>query len=578
MFSGTDDEKELNPAIVAFVIRLLAITIENEWTFTVVKEKQFLDKYDLIDIPFFFNSVNKFVICLRRIQSALKENQKLQTPSIKLANIILLSAIAKHSVGLHWIKRSNSWKTVVEYCQKNHTLYVVRESKIFLYDILHKFSTKDDELTSLIIKEILEPLITCTSVDQNNVVLVDDSILQQKITPTLNLICYLLENSIIRNDSKRIVYHLLVTYRIEIIMWKLSDMTHDHLFLGTMFRVFVVLFLALSAQDDNEISMVNLNINKFSINFFNIVKFCLNRRSCANIYKTAEYAEIIWNKLITNLPEVKLLDNQNNKLEDQMIMLQLIPIMCGITKKQFFQTEIFENFIFKIFNISSELTIRLCYSYRDLLLTVDNVSELAIKSIQSILSVKTILDRDRAIIVLQALIFALKGYIPNKCDKESMTTSYSSEEQEGAGSSSSTSCTQTPSDRCLTMRPNLLSAILIGLHTLISHYKITWNECIESTILLNFMLSLLYNPNMGSRECVQALKLTQLSIEHFLSPNLALLVDTVKGSGLECLGPMIMKRLHDNSWETRDSTIELLLAMVSISDLSKFKPNNKILT
>lgn len=72
---------------------------------------------------------------------------------------------------------------------------------------------------------------------------------------------------------------------------------------------------------------------------------------------------------------------------------------------------------------------------------------------------------------------------------------------------------------------------------------------------------------------VQALKLTQLSIEHFLSPNLALLVENFNGSGMQNLAPMIVKRLHDNAWEVRDSTLELVTSIAYISQLSKLRFN-----
>ncbi len=68
---------------------------------------------------------------------------------------------------------------------------------------------------------------------------------------------------------------------------------------------------------------------------------------------------------------------------------------------------------------------------------------------------------------------------------------------------------------------------------------------------------------------MEALKLTQISIEHYLAPNLALLLNTLDGSGMEELGPMIVKRMHDNCWEVRDSTIELLISIVEMSELSK---------
>lgn len=69
---------------------------------------------------------------------------------------------------------------------------------------------------------------------------------------------------------------------------------------------------------------------------------------------------------------------------------------------------------------------------------------------------------------------------------------------------------------------------------------------------------------------MQALKLVQLSIEHFLSPNMALLVDNLQGSGLVCLGPIIVKRFHDIAWEVRDSTVELTTSIANISRVSKY--------
>lgn len=69
---------------------------------------------------------------------------------------------------------------------------------------------------------------------------------------------------------------------------------------------------------------------------------------------------------------------------------------------------------------------------------------------------------------------------------------------------------------------------------------------------------------------MQALKLTQLAVEHFLAPNLALLVENLRGSALENLGPTVGRRLHDISWEVRDSAIELLGAMADISVVSEY--------
>lgn len=46
---------------------------------------------------------------------------------------------------------------------------------------------------------------------------------------------------------------------------------------------------------------------------------------------------------------------------------------------------------------------------------------------------------------------------------------------------------------------------------------------------------------------------------------MALLVDHLDGSGLENLGPSISNRLSDDSWEVRDSTIQLVISIICIS-------------
>lgn len=64
--------------------------------------------------------------------------------------------------------------------------------------------------------------------------------------------------------------------------------------------------------------------------------------------------------------------------------------------------------------------------------------------------------------------------------------------------------------------------------------------------------------------------MTQLCIEYFLAPNLALLIDTMAGSEMQKLGPNILKRLHDPNWEVRDSAIELLTTVANFSIYSEY--------
>lgn len=62
--------------------------------------------------------------------------------------------------------------------------------------------------------------------------------------------------------------------------------------------------------------------------------------------------------------------------------------------------------------------------------------------------------------------------------------------------------------------------------------------------------------------------MTQVSIEHYLAPNMALLMDNLEGSGLQKIGPIIIRRFYDVEWEVRDSAIELISSIAEISHTS----------
>lgn len=76
---------------------------------------------------------------------------------------------------------------------------------------------------------------------------------------------------------------------------------------------------------------------------------------------------------------------------------------------------------------------------------------------------------------------------------------------------------------------------------------------------------------------MQVFNLIQLSIKHRIgTANLALLVDSLEGSGLENLGPTIIQRLSNDDIEVRDAAIELTIEIVRTSK-AKFPAFQKLL-
>lgn len=67
---------------------------------------------------------------------------------------------------------------------------------------------------------------------------------------------------------------------------------------------------------------------------------------------------------------------------------------------------------------------------------------------------------------------------------------------------------------------------------------------------------------------IKAFRLAQLTIKKFLSPNLALLVDSTHGSVIEEIGKTIYEKLHDTHWDIRDSAMELLYIVADVAEIS----------
>uniref|UniRef100_A0A182MFV2 Uncharacterized protein n=1 Tax=Anopheles culicifacies TaxID=139723 RepID=A0A182MFV2_9DIPT len=530
-------ESDRPPAtdICAFTLQLLGMIVENEWDFSRIQNGSRM---------------------LDRFQECIQRNGKMQNPSIKLGHVLVLKAISRHAMGMAWIKQSGSWRICLDYYNGYQTIYITRETSLFIYEVLERFCAMGDyEEVKEIVRTILSPLIDCVwkSPEQVDAVLVNDYHSQKIISPLLNLMQTLFRKIIESKQRTRVAYFILYTYKFERNLWKFTDTMHDHTYLAKIWQTHIYANCARLCTMEippEDTFAVDLTFDRYTINFLNYVNFSIRRGNVQNVMLMAETHHALWRILGDRAPEEVVLKNQSIRFGDQILLLQLFPVVyemqCFATKDL---PDYVEKFCTQLYDIACEFTIRLIYACRDIFQAYNlNVTELACKSIQGIVTTHK-LPRPRAVIAFQAFVYLLKEFLPDMCcslEGESRVFG--------------------KADLMLS-KPNLLSAIINGLMSLIENFKITWKECIESTAIVNFMLNLLANPNLPPRLVVLALKLTQTSIEHFLAPNLALLMDNISGSGLEHVGHIIYKRLHDLSWEARDSALELLASIVTISEI-----------
>ncbi|XP_055524076.1 uncharacterized protein LOC129717867 isoform X2 [Wyeomyia smithii] len=529
--------------VAAFTLQVLALIAVEEANFRALQQVQLLDRF----------------------QDCIRKKPKLQHASIKLAHVKVLKAISQHAAGLNWIKNSASWRICLDYYNGQlQTIYITKETSHFIYVVMEKFGKVGDyDLVLEIVRTILSPLLedVWKCPDQENAVLVNDEKAQRVLASMLSLMCTIFRSMLESGTTSRAAYYILITCHFERKLWTYADSILDHNFLTKVWEAHILANCTrLCCMDipESDILTTPLPFEKYTINFLNYMNFSIRRGNVHNVMLMAQMHHHSWRLLADRAPEEVVLKNQHIKFGDQILLLQLFPVVYVL--KSFVLKDVpdyIEKFCSSLYDISCEYTIRLVYACRDVFEArgPDTAKQLAIKSIQGISTMST-LPRQRAIIAFQAFVYVLKEFLPDMCYLET---------QNG--------CSKTD---VVLSKPNLLAAIINGMYSLIRNYKFTWTECLESMTVVNFMLNLLSNPNLPVKHVILALKLTQLSIEYFLAPNLALLMDNLQGSGLQFVGSVIYKRLHDSSWEVRDSALELLASIVEISEI-KFPSFQKLI-
>lgn len=417
-------------------------------------------------------------IIISRIQNGLNDTSDLQNPSSKLALIVLYQSMLKHDDGIEWLKREQAWKRALNYCIQDQTIYVVRRASAFLIDFL--FRTNDDDALCLeIITEISRPIDENVFVEQIGDVNVDSNDLEQTITPSLNLICAILDRYIQVNRKSNIGQHIMWTTKGMTNLWKLTDMTHDRVLFGriskgliyTTFATLVDKLNENSTKDGSAVSVIDFN--DFGLSFLNLCKFIVLKKQIEVLLSVTKLYYTLWKGMGDRAPEEIILGNQLTKFENQVILFQILPLFSAMFDKDECIPELLDEYRAKLFNISTEHTVRICYAFRDTVTSANvDIYDLSCKSIQGILSMIHILHRDRAIIVFQALCHILRGV----------------KSKEGSN--------EIPR---LIARPSFMSAVLSGLYSICKKYRITWKDSYESIGLLNCMLYAIEDPNLTPR-------------------------------------------------------------------------------
>lgn len=458
------------------------------------------------------------------------------------------------------INFSGVWKDIVKFSQLNQTMYVTRESHKFICDLLIK-ETLNTKFCHEIISLICEPIINHTSEVQIHKALEDLYLDQTKVLcTTLDLITNIFENTVFLSLDNTIPDLIENLINLEDRVKALFEACISTRFLQFVHKLWIlILFSKLKSGLKENSETVDAEYFEKLINTLAFIhSILLSKKYVIESTKTSKLALIYWKKLQGLQPFKK---STPLKFEHQGIALMIIPMFVGF-RQNCPHHEFKEMFVDKIFSLTTQSIQRLVYHTRDVILKSDIPIEPIVKnSIDMILDIVDIMERDVAVITFQSMCHLLKNYTPIEDPEEA--SKFNNHETNDHHQRKLWRKSFLAGDP-IVEHPTLLSTLLHGLAVMTEKFQFKWPDCVETICVLSLAREILDHTGTLPHICVKALRLSKLAIENFMPPNLALLV--ASDSHSDSIESTLFKRLHDPNWEVRDSVLEVLNTIATISE------------
>ncbi|KRT83220.1 HEAT domain-containing protein, partial [Oryctes borbonicus] len=490
------------------------------------------------------------------ICSILKVKAPETSPSTKLAYLKMLMSFLNHRSGLDWLISTDNWRDGLNYSLEGQTIYLVREAKQFIYNLLQQSINYNNIFCDLVIKRIIQKLNDFQCQNGAGFPEIREESLFKHMSFVLKLILHILEKHIeIRNDDYRVPTIFILNYQLEQCIWKVGAATQIADVILDCDKILIcIYFLQLFMLKIDPIPLAELKRAGAAVT--KLINHRMTGKQHVIFLKLCHYTDYMWTFVF---PRVTPATSEDSllKLEHNLLPLQILPIVivtfkhCSFVAKDFDNDDVRDIFITKLFKTMNEQSTRLAYQWKNIVMAEDEIFSLAQQALMLIMTYRKYYSKNRAIIIFQSCIYSFKDIICSL--KDGRTTA-----------------------EIFYQNSTYLINLINCLSTFINEHEITWTESVETMCVLNATLDFLSLSGWSTRVIIEALKLLNLSISKYMSPNLALLIDKTKDSALDQIGPLLINKLHDMNWEVRDSALEILVT-ISMFAYSKFPSFQKVI-
>lgn len=438
-----------SPCTSTFVLHLISLLSKDEKRFAYFKT---------------YNLYN--TMCL-----ILKVKAPETSPSIKLAYLKMLMTFLEHRSGLDWLISTDSWRDGLRYSLEGQTIYLVREAKQFVYNLLQRSIDYNKIFCDVVIKRIIQKLNDFQCQNGTGFPEVREESLLKHTSFVLKSILHVLEKHIeTKNVDYRIPTIFISNYQLEQCIWKVSAATQiPDIVLDCDKILICIYFLQLFMLKIDPIPLTELK--KMGNAITKVINHRMTEKQHIIFLKLCHYTDYMWTFIISNITEPPS-DSGLLKLENQLLPLQILPIVivafkhCSFVVKDMDNDDVRDIFITKLFKTMNEQTTRLTYQWKNIVMAEEEIFSLAQQGLMLIMNYRKYYTKTRAIIIFQSCIYSFKDIICSLKDG------------------------RTNADIFL-QNSNYLISLINCLSTFINEHEITWTESVETMCVLNATLDFL---------------------------------------------------------------------------------------
>ncbi|XP_063240238.1 uncharacterized protein LOC134541035 isoform X2 [Bacillus rossius redtenbacheri] len=451
---------------------------------------------------------------------------------VTLAYLSLLSGLLGHDEGCRWITDTDVWRAVIRRALESRSARVRGDSHEVVARLVARLQARGDLGRCRGILNHALVLLELAAVNSRGAApREDDEALAQAAAP---LLCRALEAASLGCPATATAT-LPTHHDPEQLAWQLVRLLDDEAGLPRFLRLLVLLYFVLFRQMSASGGSPAAHAACFKAKLFTVISYLVSKSYVNSILYVAFECQLYFHRF--GMGGVEFEDGPKLcELKDQLLLFLVCPILFYEREYNTSNDLFLSDFIQKLFDKACEDAVRLGYALKDVCLADESMSpEYAKRAIVYLLQLQDCLDKEQVSVVCQSLIHALKTFARRPPEEHSAQSH------------------------------GELSHILDALARLLDRFQISCRDTLECADLFSHVATLLRNPLLPPHVAVRALGLMQVAVRNHLPPNLALLVDTVSGSSLQELGPLMQRRLHDPSWDVRDSTLELLRTVTEVS-------------